>query len=789
MLLAIFGILVLAVWIFTNSLKPDYEGNKQLPKLSEEVKVYYDTYGIPHIYAQNEVDAFRALGYVHAQDRLWQMELLRRIGSGGLSEVFGKDLISTDKFFLAMGIDDASVKSVSELNKKSTSVVLSQAYLNGVNHFIKEGPTPIEFYLTGIDKKEFVLKDIYNTLGYMAFSFAMAHKTDPLLTNIKNKLGAEYLKDLQIKVDTNSLWIKNYKQERSEILQNNITAMVTKALGGISLPLFEGSNSWVIAPDKTKNKKVIFANDPHIGFDQPAVWYEAHLSTPTYEMYGYHMAGVPFPVLGHNRELAYGVTMFENDDVDFYYEETNPSDSTQYKVEDGWGTYERISKTIKVKDTTDISFVYRKTRNGPVLNGIVDQIIGERPISMSWIYTKEENKVIDALYDMAHAHNLGEFTKALPKIHAPGLNIMYGDAKGNVAWFATAKLYEIPDSTHTKFIMDGTTNMDKPKRYLDFSENPQAINPPWGYAYSANNQPDSIAGMLYPGYYLPENRAKRIVQFLEPKNDWDLNAVTAMITDVTSAVNPSIVTDFGKLIDIKTLNDEQSILLDAMNAWQGDYPLESIEATIFHRWIYFFLKNTFKDELGDVMFDQVLSTHFHKRMIAPMAHNPTSVWWDDVNTKDRVETQKDIVNASFLQAITSLQNDFGSNTSDWAWGKVHTLEHVHPIGKIAALRSFFNVGPFPVVGTREVINNMFFDYDESGLYKVNSGPSTRRVIDFSDIENSMSILPTGQSGNPFSPHYDDQAEMYINGEFRKMMLNKNEIIETSKSLLMLVPED
>jgi penicillin amidase len=785
-ILALLGIFIVATVIFIYSLKPDYAGDKELSKLTDAVTVHFDTYGIPHIYALNEADAFRALGYVHAQDRLWQMELLRRVARGGLSEVFGEKLVGTDKFFLSLGIDEASKKTVEHLDTNSEMAKLSQAYLDGINQFIENGPTPIEFYLTGIDKEPFTLLDIYNSVGYMAFSFAMAHKTDPLLTNIKDKLGPAYLTDLDVGSDPNSTMIKNYNP-KNESIPNSVTAMVTQALQGLSLPLFEGSNSWVIAPQKTKNGQVLFANDPHIGFAQPSVWYEAHLNTPTYEKYGYHLAGVPFPLLGHNRELAYGLTMFENDDVDFYYEETNPADSTQYKTAKGWATYQIIRKTIKVKNAKDLQFEYKLTRNGPVLNGIADQIIGERPISMSWIYTKFDNKVMDALYGIAHAHDLNGFKRALPDIHAPGLNVMYGDAKGNVAWFATAKLYTMPDSVSTKFILDGTTDKERPVRYLDFSENPQAVNPPWNYVYSANNQPDSIAGMLYPGYYLPENRAKRIEELLRPKNDWDKAGVMKMITDATSSVNPTVVQNFLKLISIKTLDPDKIKILDQFRDWKGDYPLGSIEATVFHRWVYFFLKNTFEDELGPEMFKHFLATHFHKRLIAPMSGKPKSVWWDNINTKDTVETQTAIVNASFEQAMTSLRKDLGKNMTKWTWEKVHTLEHEHPIGQIKALRSFFNVGPFSVDGTREVINNMSFPYDSTGYYKVTSGPSTRRVIDFSDIENSVSILPTGQSGNPFSPHYEDQAELYIKGEFRKMLLNKEEIIETSKSVLTFHP--
>ncbi|MGB5379029.1 penicillin acylase family protein [Muriicola sp.] len=782
-LVGIAGILLIAAFIIVQKLKPDYSGERGMKNLTADVSVTYDPYGIPHIDAAEETDAFRVLGYVHAQDRLWQMELLRRVAVGGLSEVFGKDLITTDQFFLSLGIDDATAKTVGELDPNSKVAILSQAYLDGINQFIDEGPTPVEFYLTGLEKKPFVLKDVYNAVGYMAFSFAMAHKTDPLLTIIRDSIGVSYLEDLEIDSSPATEWIKNYTGEEV----NNASAMVSQVsevLAKVPVPQFIGSNSWVLGPEKTKNGKVIFANDPHIGFAQPSVWYEAHIKTPSYEKYGYHLAGVPFPLLGHDYKMAYGFTMFENDDIDFFYETLNPEDSTQYKTSDGWKTFEVISKTIKVKDEKDHVFTFKKTVRGPVLNGIANQVQGTAPISMDWIYTKGENVVMEALYGISHANNIDEFRNALPKIHAPGLNTMYGDAEGNVAWWASAKLYQLGDSTNTKFIMDGSRGQDKKVRYLEFSENPQAVNPPWHYVYSANNQPDSLAGMLYPGYYLPENRARRIVSLLEPKNDWDKAAVQEMITDGVSTVNPTIITELAKLITVKDLSNQQALVLDHLSKWNGDNSTTNTEAAIFHRWIYYFLKNTFEDELGEKLFKDFLSTHFHKRLIAPMAAKANSVWWDNRQTPDTVETKKEIVQTSFIQAFESLENDLGSDISKWTWDKVHTLEHGHPIGQIATLRSFFNVGPFPVPGTREVINNMAFPYNGESEFKVTAGPSTRRVIDFSDVENSMSILPTGQSGNPFSKYYEDQAKMFVNGEFRKMLLNPQEIKETASSVLL-----
>lgn len=779
------AVLALSAFVFVQSLKPDYEGEVSLPGLSQGVDVYFDPYGIPHIYADTEADAFRALGYVHAQDRLWQMELLRRLAIGGLSEVFGEVTIPTDRFFLALGIDDATSGVLKELDKNATAVLLSEAYLSGINQFIAEGPTPIEFVLTGIDKKPYELRDIQNILGYMAFSFAQAHKTDPLLTDILTELGPEYLLDLAPHVDPNTTLIKNYPDTTRSGRIPGITA-IEAALKNLPVPLLEGSNSWVIAPSRTAGKQVIFANDPHIGFAQPSVWYEAHLVTPGYEKYGYHLGGIPFPILGHDRNIAYGMTMFENDDLDFYRETLHPEDSSLYKTPDGWMKFNTVRKVIKVKDGEDVEVSLRSTIHGPLLNDIADQIPGSDPVSMAWIFTQEENRVIEALYEISHAGNIGEFRQALPKIHAPGLNIMYGDAEGNVAWWATAKLYELPEGADSKLFLDGSTGTQEINRFLDFSDNPQAINPPWGYVYSANNQPDSIGGRLYPGYYLPENRAKRIVALLEQEEDWDREKVEAMITDVTSAVNPSIAVNLIKSMRPTTFSEFEQEVIDKLELWDGTYTLGHTEGAVYHRWIYFLLKGIYADEMGEERFKQYLSTHLMKRVIAGMAVDSTSVWWDNIKT-DEVEGHKAIIKESFQQAITSLKNDIGDDHDQWNWSKLHTIEHGHPIGQQAQLRSFFNVGPFPVHGTREVINNLGFLYDDDAMFHVTSGPSTRRVIDFSDIGNSTSILPTGQSGNPWSDHYDDQAEMFVNGEFRKMMMNKTEIESSSKNLLRFVP--
>ncbi len=767
-------------WFYINSLKPKYAGNIKLKNISKQTTVYFDDYGIPHIYAENQEDALTVLGYVHAQDRLWQMELMRRIAPGRLSEIFGKDMLKNDTFFLSLGIDEASKKTIKNIDKNSEAYKLSIAYLNGVNQFIKEGPTPIEFQLIGIEKQPYTLNDMYNILGYMSFSFAMAHKTDPLLTVIKDKLGDAYLKELNIQISPKTTFIKNAKEDIENL--ENIVSNVNDVLKTTPIPPFIGSNSWVVSAKKTTTGNVIFANDPHIAYAQPAVWYEAHIKTPNYEMYGYHLAGIPFPLLGHNRNYAYGLTMFENDDIDFYKEENHPTDENKYKTPTGYENYKIRTKTIKVKDAEDATLKVKISRHGPIMNSALKQISQSQPIAMSWIYTQVDAEILSALYTISRAKEMKDVKKGASMIHAPGLNIMYGDAKGNIAWWAAGKLYKHKPHVNTKFILDGASGEDDIVEYLDFSENPMAQNPSWNYVYSANNQPDSIANMLYPGYYLPENRAKRIVQLLEPKNNWNKETFAKMINDVTSPVSVEIIKEFTNIMDYNSFSKKEQQAIDVLQLWDGASTVNNVASTIYNRWIHNYLKNTFEDELGETLFDQLVETHVMQRTIAEQLKNDNSIWWDNVKTPNKKETQKEILSASLTEAVAFLENQLGENIKDWNWGKVSSIEHKHPLGKIAALRTYFNVGPFPIKGNAEVIDNRGYVYKNAGLYKTIMGPSTRRVVDFSDVENSISILPTGQSGNPFSEHYKDQVEMYNAGKFRKMKLNKDEIISVSTKL-------
>ena len=776
-------LIFVAGWLYSKTLHPNYNGEIQITNTSEDVTIYFDEIGVPHITAKNQTDAYVALGYVHAQDRLWQMELIRRIAAGRLSEIFGEELIKTDKLFSGLGIEEASVKTIRNLDKNTASYQMAVAYLNGINQYIENGKTPIEFTLVGVEKETYSLKDIYNVFGYMAFSFAVAHKTDPMLTEVKEKLGPLYFNELIAAENKNLTLIKNEKNPE-------ITAAFSQAMNGLMdvLPIspFIGSNSWVIGADKTKNGKVIFSNDPHIGYSQPSVWYQAHIKTPNYEMYGFHLALVPFPLLGHNKDYAYGLTMFENDDIDFYVEENNPENKNQYRFKENYFDYDLIEKQLKVKDEKDSLYTIKVSKHGPLMNGIIENLDVEKPVAMQWIYTKLENQILEVAYEMSHAKNLKDFKKGASKLHAPGLNMMYGDAKNNIAWFASGKLYKYSHPLYTKTFLNGASGEDEIAAYLDFEENPQAINPASNYVYSANNQPDSIANMLYPGYYLFEDRARRIVDLVAPKNDWTKEDVAKMLLDVVSITAPKVSKNLIKSLDQSTFSPSEKTVLGILEKWKGSFDKNEIAPVIYSRFVYEFQKNTFADEMGKGFY-QFVNTPFIEKVLPIQVEREQSIWWDNIATKDKTETKQEIVTMSFKRAFSFLEKQLGANVADWKWKRVISVKHKHALGEVPLLRNYFNVGPFVTAGGDQVINNQIYDIDSTGYYKVKAGPSTRRIVDFSDVENSWAILPTGQSGRIFSAHYKDQASKYLNGDFVKMSLNEADI-EKSKNVLVLKAE-
>lgn len=785
-ILAIILLALLAGYLWMKSTAPTYSGQISLDGISDDVEVKYDAYGIPHIYATNGPDCYHALGYVHAQDRLFQMEMIRRLASGRLSEILGESMVDADRYFRTLGVRRMAEITADSLLAAGDSEMRVQvkAYLAGVNEYLHYGPTPIEYRMIGIPKEDFTEADIYTILGYMGLGFTLAIKEEPEIDKIHRLLGDPYLEDWEF---VKSSTAANYLLKSTtdiEFLQGEATDYMNQT----ALPIWEGSNGWVLGPSKSKSGKVLFANDTHIGTSQPSVWYEAHLNYPGFEFYGNYLAGVPFGVLGHNRDISYGLTIFPADMVDMYRERQNPDNPNQLWVDDHWEDLIIQTDTIKVKDSDPIYMKRKVSRHGPIINEVSEAIrsSNSEPISLWWNYLERPTKTLSALYKLNNSHNIDQARAGVSEIDFIALNVLYGDAEGNIAHWGAGRIAHRPDHVNSKVILDGASGADELLGFYDFSENPSNENPIEGYVASANNDPYIVKDKYIPGYYCPDNRINRIRQYLDNQEQWSQEDMKAIQLDVISDDHKEIAHAICTVLKDGESNahSQANLAIDALSSWDGSYELNKIEPTIYTKLVYHVMRLAITDEIGEVSFNTLQPSYLYKGSIKNIIANDKSVWWDDISTTNVVEKRSMIIRTAMSITIKELTEQLGSEIEDWKWHLVHTIEHVHPIGRKKPFDKLFNVGPFPVTGGNDVPNKMMYVIDGSGAYKTTSCPAVRIVLDFADVEASESINPTGQSGNPMSRHYDDQARMFLDGIYRPQLMNHKDIEEKGRFLLL-----
>ncbi|MFM2285716.1 MAG: hypothetical protein RLZZ543_1213, partial [Bacteroidota bacterium] len=598
-IIAIVLVLVLTVtacWLWLSSLKPDYDGEVGLKGLHEQVDVYYDDFGVPHIYAKNEEDAYFALGYVVAQDRLFQIEMIRRLAGGRLSELLGNSLVKTDRFFRTLGLNRHAKWSAEEFRKRAPKAIQqsTDAYIAGVNQYMEQGSTPIEFRILGIEKEAFKLEDVFLITGYMAFGFAEGFRIDPMVEGLSRKVSADLMKDIELGWPEGSITIPVHPRVMNNAEQ--LSMNIDQILENYPVAPWIGSNSWVLAPKKTKNGKTLLCNDTHMGYAQPAVWYEAHLEYPGFHFYGNHLAGFPFALTGHSDFCGNGLTMFENDDVDFFIEQR---EGNNVQFNGAQTPLKFFTEVIHIKDSSDVSLQIAESNHGPLIEQVVENLPDyQQAVSVWWSYLKFPARSLEAVYEINHAKSMDEFRNGVTKIDAPGLNVMYGDKDGHIGWWAAAKLVQRRNGLQSKRFLDGASGKDEPLGWFDFSQNPQSEDPESGYVYSANNQPDSTSAGFYPGYYVPENRARKIVTSLDAKNGWDVDMMRKLMTDASSDVYPATAKELLRILETIEPDAVRSEEANRLTSWEGGHGLESSGVLIYYRWVYNILHRIMYQKIG-----------------------------------------------------------------------------------------------------------------------------------------------------------------------------------------------
>ncbi len=784
-------LLILLRNLLTESL-PVTDGELPLDILQRPVEVYRDSLGVPHLFAEDDLDLFKAAGFVTAQDRLWQLDFNRRAASGRLSEIFGEQTLEQDKLLRTLGFRRIAEEIWPQLSPESRAVY--EAYALGINAFIERYSTklPIEFSLLAYEPDPWQPEDSVAFARLMAWNLSFSWQIDLVLGQLVEKLGArkarevfpDFPKDAPSIVANGPL---SFSELTSPFMQGAKELNDFLGIGGARL----GSNAWVVSGEKTECGKPILANDPHLPLMVPSVWYQMHLSSPTHEVAGVALPGLPGIVIGHNENIAWGLTNGMVDDVDFYLEQTGSDTSETYWDGKKWQRFSVHEEEILVRDEAEpVVLKVRGTRNGTVVTDVhpVAQETG-MAVSMQWTGQSGSDEMA-AYLKIMQAADWNGFLTALESFKVPAQNFVFAASDGDIGYHLAGAV-PLRHRANGMLPHEGWRQDGQWTGFVPFEKLPSLLNPAAGYIVAANNK---IVGDDYPFYisnlWEPPSRASRIEQLLVPGEGHSVSEFRAMQADVQSqlarSIMPTIVNSLAAQID-STTGDEMASLFSLIKDWDGVEAKERIEPSLFHAFFVMLTRNTLQDEMGALLYSNYIRTaNVPFRVLPALLQKPGSTWFDDVSSPG-IETMDDIILRSLQDAADLLRKVAGPRVSDWRWGDVHQLTMKHPLGEHEALAFLLNIGPFPRSGSTATIDNSEYRFPEPFQSVV--GASMRQIVDLCNPRRALSVIPTGASGQRLSEHYKDQTVRWLDHQYHTLVLDRDEVVKLAVGHLLLLPKN
>ena len=763
---------------------PDYNQDVRLAGMQDEVTVYRDSHAVPHLYAKNEDDLHRAVGYVMAQDRLWQMDLIRRATQGRLAEIFCRDFIETDLFLRALRIPEKSRLVLSQTEEPLLHAM--QAFADGVNQFIEAHSKrlPLEFTLLGYAPEKWTPEHSMNLVGYMAMDLAVAMETDLLLYRIGQKLPLAEGRYQELIPDVRLQKTVVYPEFTPDPGSLDLRASLlagARRLADLGLVIFSGSNNWAVSGARSVTGKPILANDMHLGLFAPGIWYQIHeVVEGSLNVTGVALPGTPLVVAGHNDRIAWGLTNVMNDDVDFYLEKMNPSNPNEYEFNGAWRPLEVRKEIIKIRKGEAVERDLRFTHRGPIISELKG--IPDRTISMRWAGNDMSNEA-RAVYLLNRASNWEEFKEAVRSFRALSQNIIYADVDGNIGLYCCAG---IPIRKGGIGVVPGETDEYDWKGYVPFEELPHIYNPPSGEVSSANNRsaddsyPHYISYLFDPGY-----RIDRIRQMLAEKERLSVEDFSRMQSDVRSGLAEKMRDDLLSAVKMMTdLDPDEAKALALLESWDRKMTQDSAAASLFEKLYGTLLRNLVEDELGEELSREYVAS-LGLEFMANVLAEESAECVDDLRTTDVKETFADIVRTSFRQAVAALEKELGRNPERWQWGRLHRLRLDHPMGAVRVLDRIFhlNRGPHPVPGSFCTVCP--YGYPLGDGFDSRVGASHRHVFSLANWDDSLTVLPAGESGIPSSPFYCDQTKLYVQNMYHADYVSRD-LVEKSASFRMKI---
>ncbi|MET4561295.1 penicillin amidase [Lysinibacillus parviboronicapiens] len=754
---------------FMNKSKPVIDGDLAVSVLDQDVTVTRDDKGVPHILAETDADLYRAQGYIQAQDRLFQMDLARRQASGRLSEVIGEATISTDKHFLTFSLRDAAEKSLVAYDAESKQVL--EWFAEGVNAFItqaKEHNTlSYEFALLGYEPEEWSVVDSLTIGKYMAYDLGGNWNTLAFRHWALQNFDEEKAKELFIK----------YPDNASSIIESNIENPVAVA-GQFNADLlpneFNGSNNWVVSGDKTKSGFPILADDPHLGLSTPSIWYQMHLQSPAQNVSGVIFAGIPGIILGHNDDIAWGVTNVGPDVQDLYIEIPNPDNPTQFRYDGEWEQAEVRNESIKVKDGKTIDFDVVVTRHGPIMTDLAfKDTEPSAQFSMQWT-ALQSTAELRAILGFNKANSWGDFEKALEDFKAPAQNFVFASKDGTIAYKANGQI-PIRKQGEGQLPVPGDSSDYGWEGFIPWDELPTVVNPKEGFIATANNE---VIGEEYPyhitDFWAQPYRYERIKEVLEANDSLTVEDMMQLQMDQHNLYAREFLPNLLSSLKAEDKDGKYAEVITLLENWDMVDAKDSGAPLVFHTLMEQLQEVLFKDEMPLDMYKLMAGKYNITDQLLRKAYaGESSIWIEQQGGVDAA------VYEALERSIALIENRFGSKPSKWQWGDFHQLTFNHTLGSASPiLAAYFNAKKVPIGGSKVTVQAA--DDDRDGY--VDHGASWRFVVDVGDLSSAYHIVGPGQSGHVKSKWYQDQVEDWANGNYHETFVKKDEI--KGKTLLL-----
>ncbi len=753
-----------AGYVWLQGSLPQIDGRAALPGLSAPVEVLRDSDGVVTIKAASASDAYRVLGYVHAQDRLLQMDLMRRLGAGRLSEVMGQSTVEADRLMRTLGFYRLAEQSQAYLDPETLASV--EAYAAGVNAFLADppGPLPMEFHMLRYQPEPWRPADSLVWGRLMALQLSGNWSSEALRLRLAKRLTPEQI---------GFLW-RPYPETAPNAIGDLAAAdgprppLPSEVLPWAWAPK-DASNSWVVAGAHTASGSPILANDIHLALHQPSHWYLVRIETPDLILAGATAPGVPFLIAGHNGHIAWAFTTTHSDTQDLFLERKADSAADSYETPNGPEPFEVWEEVIGVRGNDPLHIAVRSTRHGRVISDLRAGRFTSPPdgqiLALAWPSLRADDRTADAIYGMSQARNWDQFRTALRQFHSPHQNLLYADRTGTIGFIAPARV-PLRAQGDGRFPMKGWTAEHGWLGEIPFDELPRSVNPARGRIVTANNKivPDDYP-YLIAADWPSGHRAQRIEDLLDGAGKSTVEQHAGWQSDIVSLAARRLVPLLVQTVESEPLSERAEGALSLLTAWDFRMARDRPEPLVYYAWLEAANETLLADELGPEF-------GFFQRADADLLSAILSngeAWCDDVESEPQEDCATQTAKA-LENAMESLAARYGDEIDDLRWGEAHMAQFRHPILGRIPLMSTLATRSIETDGGEDTVNRggARLGGTDPQVFEHRHGATYRAVYDLAALDQSLFMIATGQSGNPLSPFYGNLAERWRDGIYLKL---------------------